>query len=215
MKTKFITQKSKFSNLERWQSYLMPKLLKQGRDERTLVPFEILFQNNSLVYNTPNANQSNKELKYVFNQLFYKEAIYGQTFKNVLILGLGLGSVVTLLQKSCEIKHVVALESNLEIIEILETYYEIKNMDIICQDIENFTTILTFDLIILDVFEDNIIPNFISNSLFLNKLKNYLTPNGILIWNTLNHKIEYEISSIFSKKVDVTGGNTFLIYNNG
>lgn len=212
MKPKFISLKKSFTLLERIRSFLFPLKLEKEMDAKTQIPFEILLQNNQIVYNTPHANQSNKELKYAFHQLFYKEKIYQKAYDKVLVLGLGLGSVIQLLQEKCTMQTIVGVESNEAVLDILRKYYNIENVEMNCSDAGFYRDESLYDLIIIDVFEDDKIPKHLLNVVYISNIMKCLAPNGKLIWNILQHKMDTSILELFTRKVHVLSGNTFCIY---
>lgn len=112
--------------------------------------------------------------------------------KRVLVLGLGLGSVIQLLEK----KHAfhgeyTAVEWDEAIIYLAEKY-TLKNIDVplmtIAADAEIFLKTYTdelFDLILVDIFQDDVIPPYFSTKTCLQKLKSILATEGLIISNRL------------------------------
>ncbi len=110
-----------------------------------------------------------------------------------LVLGFGLGSVPILLQKhgidDCLIK---GIELDEHVIELAAKYGLDKihlPLELIATDAAIYVELQqaqpTFDLIAVDVFEGDVIPDAFQSISFLEKCKSLLTPEGMLLYNTL------------------------------
>lgn len=110
---------------------------------------------------------------------------------NVLILGLGLGSIPLMLETSFGKKfNYTAVEIDEEVIDLAEKYVlnELSSpMTCIQANAEHFVyqTQEKYDLITMDVFESDIIPDVFMQIEFLSALKGCLSANGYIIYNTL------------------------------
>jgi len=85
-------------------------------------------------------------------------------FKKILVLGLGGGSIITILRNEYLYKeHITAIEIDPEIIKIAEEEFHIKSnnkLKIVCADAYDFVlkNKVEFDFVIIDLFIDNVIP---------------------------------------------------------
>lgn len=111
--------------------------------------------------------------------------------KSILLLGLGGGSVIKTIREDFKFElSITAIEIDPVVIEIAKKEFNVqddKTTKIIKDDAFNFVKKNTtkFDLIIVDIFIDNIIPDqFLSLEFWANVLDN-LEPNGTIIFNTL------------------------------
>ena len=152
---------------------------------------ELTVMNGRKVLDTLNTNYSygslQRVLKYSIDQLDLKET------KNVLILGLGGGSVVETLRKDNHFtEKITAVEIDQVIIDIADKEFNIKsnnNTDIICADAMDFVNNdkEKYDLIIVDLFIDNKVPNKFLKVEFWKSVLDLLDDDGDVIFNTLCH----------------------------
>ncbi len=112
--------------------------------------------------------------------------------KRVLILGLGLGSVIYILEKLLNKKYdYTAVEIDPEICRLCSEY----TLD----DIDTFVEVVqaeamsfleyneeTYDMIIMDIFQSAVIPQKFQTVEFLNILKSKLHPKGLCLYNRMN-----------------------------
>lgn len=204
--------KKSFPLLLKLASYFYPITI-----ERSLEPYylELVLSKNKLILNSTNANQSNEGLKQAFHQVFHQLSVYNKTYKNILVLGFGLGSVVELLQaKNCT-ENITAYENNLQVLAWLDKYYDLGNIQLHTDSAENLAHLKSnYDLIIVDLFLDNQCPEFLNKLAFWTQLKTYLSPSGMLIWNTLiptQPNVNFSMEEVFERKVEVEGVNRMWV----
>ncbi len=87
---------------------------------------------------------------------------------------------------------ITGVEIDLEMISIANKYFklnEIPNLTIINEDAIKFVqkTNKKFDLIIIDIFHDNYMPEILFESKFIENTKSLLTSGGYLLFNTMIH----------------------------
>jgi len=145
------------------------------------------------------------------NQLITKDAIYSfddkyenfyTSFKKIdwpnlkvkkaLILGLGLGSVIYMLENNFKKRFSYdCVEIDPEIIRLAEKY----SLNKIESPVQTFQTdahsyvnitIENYDLILMDVFQSAKVPSKFETLDFLNALKSILNPNGLILYNRMN-----------------------------
>ncbi len=108
-----------------------------------------------------------------------------------LILGFGLGSIPLLLEKKFDRRfHYTAVEIDETVLELANRYTmpDIASpIDFVCADAAIFleTTQETFDLICMDIFQDDTVPPAFEDLSFLKNLKQTLSPEGLLLYNRL------------------------------
>ena len=112
--------------------------------------------------------------------------------ENVLVLGLGLGSVVFMLEKNFDRKfQYTCVELDPEIIRLAH-HYTMKNLqsqiEVIQTDASMFLNLdhNKYDLILMDIFQNAKIPVFYDNRDLVEILKSKLTQNGLLLYNRMN-----------------------------
>lgn len=141
-----------------------------------------------LLLNTANANYSYGNLHKVFEEVFDLIELEKTPPKKVLILGLGSGSVIDILQRQYGFDPLItAVEIDPEIIKVLPVWTKLNldNTTIINNDA--FDAVLTldtqYDLIVVDLFVDLDVSAGIHHDEFLHKLKLLLEPSGTLLIN--------------------------------
>jgi spermidine synthase len=151
---------------------------------------EVLYTNGKLVLDTSNANYSFGGLHTVFQKAFGQFGIKDREIKNVLILGFGCGSVASILQKEYgKNVEITGVEKDKEVIELAKKYFfldKYKNLSLHCADGYDFvlnTALPSFDLIVVDIFVDLIVPEKIQEEEFISSLNKVISPNGILFYN--------------------------------
>lgn len=123
-----------------------------------------------------------------FDQL----AIDERDVSDVLVLGLGLGSVPFMLEKVFHRKyHYTVVEWDETICELAAKYTFSRmesSVDIITADAEMFVEVTeeTYDMVVVDIFEDDITPPQFTTTEFLETCKNLLKPGGLLLFNRLH-----------------------------
>jgi len=109
--------------------------------------------------------------------------------KNILVLGGGLGSVPYILEKNHGLKaHFTIVEYDLNVIKLFNKYSRprLKSVvDIVEADAEHFihNNNMTYDMIIIDLFIDDEIPEKFTSFEFLELCKANLAQNGLLLFN--------------------------------
>ncbi|GAA3512535.1 methyltransferase domain-containing protein [Aquimarina addita] len=186
---------------------------------------EITWIDGKKVLDSKNANYSYGSLQRLLSYGISK--INLQYDSEILLLGLGGGSVIQSLRKN--FKHtgkITAVEIDEMIIEIAKQEFNIvedESLTIICDDAIAYveTCQQKFDLIIIDLFIDTIVPDQFYKSDFWNNLILLTKPKGHVIFNAgINLKektnIEYLINHYqskikFTKHDEVEGSNIVLI----
>lgn len=111
---------------------------------------------------------------------------------NVLVLGLGGGSVVKLYNRAYQVRKVVGVEIDPAIIKISKEFFNLndRNLEIIKADILNYITTASyrFDLIILDAFKENRSEPKSLITDFLKTCRQALSNNGVFVVNRVNFK---------------------------
>jgi spermidine synthase len=141
---------------------------------------------------TANAVYSYGDLYDNYRKIFERMNLPNSQIEKVLILGFGLGSVPFMLEKKFEQKyHYTGIEIDENVVYLAEKYVisELNSpIEIYCADAFSFVmqTSEKFDLIAMDVFLDDIIPNNFHSQEFLIALKDLIEENGLLLYNRLS-----------------------------
>ena len=191
---------------------------------------KVYYINGKYILNAADTNYSYGELHIGFQKIFQKIKLNEKQFKNVLVLGFGTGSVVSIIQEELKINcSFVAIEKDKNVLELGNEFFEIsrfKNLKIIETDAFDFVKNCNtkFDLVIFDIYINNEIPSQFETEVFFHSLKKVIAQNGTLIYNKdINSKAMKNnlanLTNLFSKyfpefqKIQVVKNNWFYIFN--
>lgn len=202
--------------LKKILSYLYPIIIYQ-RKSTVSKNLEITWNNGQLVLDSKNTNYSFGSLQRIL-RLGLKKIGFSKikSMENILILGVAGGSVIQTISKEIKFKgKITGVEIDPEIIDIAQTFFklnEILNLEIKIDDAFEFVlkTKDRFDLIIIDVFQDTLMPHFLFENYFKDRLVFLLNQNGFILFNTMilsesenKRNLEY-IRSYDKKNFDIT-----------
>ncbi len=177
--------------LRRLLSYLIPINVYQ-KNSAISKSIEVNWNNGELVIDSKNTNYSYGSLQRIL-----RIGLKGIGFENIremeriLVLGVGGGSVFkTLVDEIKYKKELIGVEIDAEMIQIANDYFQldkIPNLTIIIDDAFEFVlkTKKTYDLIIIDIFEDTKMPNFLYEKFFMHRIVDLLNNNGFILFNTM------------------------------
>ncbi len=177
--------------LAKFFSYFIPinVVKKNSSISNTL---EVTWNNGELVLDSKNTNYSYGSLQRILRKgLKYIGFERIKKFENILVLGVAGGSVIKTLADEIKFKGTITgVEIDKEVVAIANTYFklnEIKNLDLIIDDAFEFVlkTKNKYDLIIIDIFQDTTMPNFLFEDFFINRINFLLNVNGFILFNTM------------------------------
>ncbi|SFB27774.1 Spermine/spermidine synthase [Flavobacterium swingsii] len=219
-------------NFKRLLSYLIPIKIDEAKSDINK-NLEITWNNGQLVLDSENTNFSYGSLQKVLRFGLKEIGLEGiKSFKSALILGVAGGSVIKTLVDEFQYKgKITGVEIDAETINLANKYFGLdktENLQIIITDAEKFVaeTRETYDLIIIDIFEDNIMPDFLFGNAFITNVLNLLNIDGFVVFNTIvsdnSAQIRNEkfVKLIASKNIklqripNLEGDNELLILNN-
>ena len=172
-------------------SFLIPINIYK-RKSAVSTTLEVTWTNGELVLDSKNTNYSYGSLQRILRKGLKSigfETI--QKMESILVLGVAGGSVIKTLVNEIKYKgKITGVEIDSEIIEIANTYFklnQIPNLTIIIDDAFEFVlkTNETFDLIIIDIFQDTNMPNFLFEKFFIDRIGSFLKPSGYILFNTM------------------------------
>jgi spermidine synthase len=153
---------------------------------------EVTWNNGELVLDSKNTNYSYGSLQRILRKgLKYIGFERIRNFKNIVVLGVAGGSVIKTLVDEIKFEgKIIGVEIDKEIITIANDYFKldtIPNLEIIIDDAFEFVlkTRDKYDLIIIDIFQDTTIPNFLFEDFFINRINYLLKTNGFILFNTM------------------------------
>lgn len=153
-------------------------------------PLEVWTKRGTNVLHSANANYSYDGLHRVFQKVFQAIKLKENPPQKVLLLGLGAGSVVSILQDELRIKCPIdAVEYDRMIIDIAGKHFNIQrfnNLTIHHADAYAFVQQATgpYNLIVVDVFNDNVVAERFFDEAFNSALVKLLS-NGCITFNTI------------------------------
>ncbi len=177
--------------IKRLLSYILPVKIYQKKSEFSK-NLEVTWNNGYLVLDSENTNYSFGSLQRVLKKgLKYIGYERINTFENVLILGVAGGSVIETIKNDIKFKgKITGIEIDATAIEIANKYFGLnnyKNVEIIIEDAFEFVlkTKEKYDLIVIDIFQDTKMPNFLFEDFFINRINFLLNVNGFILFNTM------------------------------
>ena len=154
---------------------------------------EVTLYNGKMLLNTKNTNYSFGSLQSILKKgLLDIGAAEIDRMESILILGVAGGSVVqTLVTDFSFSKKITGVELDSEIIHIANSYFgldKIPNFKCFIDDAEKFVQTDTshYDLIIIDIFKDTEMPEFLFQESFISNSKQLLNKNGYILFNTMH-----------------------------
>jgi spermidine synthase len=213
-------------------SFVQPVLVEARKG--TVTPYlEVTRFKGKYRLNGSTVNYSFGGLHNIFDQLFRKTKIWEFEFKNVLLLGMGAGSVIHLISEKYGIRcPITAVEKDEVVIELSEKYFNIENyefLNVISDDAFRYTsnTKEKYDLIISDLFVEDKVPDIFGSREYLSTLRGISNDRCCVIYNKMTqrstHKKELaELSDHFESifpgsvvhKLYTQGSeNSLLFYN--
>ena len=171
---------------------------------------EVTWNNGQLVLDSQNTNYSYGSLQRILRKgLKYIGFERIKSFENILILGVAGGSVIKTLVDEIKFKgKITGVELDAEIIKIANSFFklhEIQNLEIIIDDAFEYVlkTKDKYDLIVIDIFQDTTMPNFLFEDFFINRINFLLNINGFILFNTMVINDKEQIRNIdYKKKFD-------------
>lgn len=209
-------------------SYIIP--LNIYRKKSTISKsLEVTWANGKLVLDSQNTNYSYGSLQRILKKGLYTIGYDNiLSMQQILVLGVAGGSVIKTLIDEIKFKgQITGVDIDKEIIDLANEYFNLnayQNLSIHIMDAFEFVlkTKIKYDLIIIDVFQDTKMPNFLFEKSFIQNIENILNKNSLVLFNTMilnnEHNLRNEIygnkfnPSIFSiEKIPRVEQNNELI----
>jgi spermidine synthase len=191
---------------------------------------EVWYVYGKYTLNTDKANYSYGSLHNVLTKAFRFLKIGDRSIENVLVLGFGAGSAVSILLEDYKMDcKITAVEKDPVVIRLANKYFNIDRftgLELVCDDAYEYVqhSKNTFDLILVDVFIDIEVPACFEEEIFLKALKSRMSENSVLLFNHVCHtKESTQATKDLARIMDVVigetkimqiGGNMMLIYYN-
>ncbi|MBY5957391.1 hypothetical protein KUV50_04530 [Membranicola marinus] len=196
---------------KKWWSYLLPVHLESVGSELNEA-LDLYLIKNRLRLTTLDAIYSFDDKYYNFHKAFEHFEL-PPNGAHVLILGLGLGSIPFMLEKTFQKDyHYTGVDLDDAVLYLFAKYQQ-ERLKSPLQIIETDATLFMqsqsnrYNLICIDVFIGEIVPSHVKTNAFIRQLKNALLPGGRILWNMLydtneqaravDKFIEYQFRTIF------------------
>ncbi len=194
-------------------SFIYPLKVKTIQSDRSGA-LEVTLVNGKLVIDSENANYSYGSLQRVLKKgLSYIGKQKLKQLNSILILGVAGGSVIKTLREDFKLEaKITGVEIDPDVIELANTHFQLyktPNLELITEDAFKYikSTNHTYDLIIIDIFNDTQMPHELFEIWFWNLISNQLNSKGICLFNTLystkkelerNDKLKALLTPLFS-----------------
>lgn len=140
--------------------------------------------------------------------------------KNVLILGLGGGTAAKVIRKYFPEVVITGVEIDPVMIELGEKYLELGRykVNIILGDAMDFMSGKykrksgKYDLILIDIYLGDIVPEKFEDMKFIHNLKSHLTKSGVCVFNRLYYGEKRPQAMRFGEKLEKIFSNVDYIY---
>ena len=177
--------------IKRLLSYILPVKIYQKKSEFSK-NLEVTWNNGYLVLDSENTNYSFGSLQRVLKKgLKYIGYERIQNFESILVLGVAGGSVIETLKKEVKFEgKITGVEIDAAVVELATKYFGLgnyNNVSIVIDDAFEYVlkTKEKYDLIIIDIFQDTTMPNFLFEDFFINRINFLLNVNGFILFNTM------------------------------
>ena len=176
---------------KKYLSYILPIKIYQKKS-KVSKNLEVTWNNGQLVLDSENTNYSFGSLQRILRKgLKYIGFKRIQNFDSVLVLGVAGGSVIkTLVDEVKFTGKITGVEIDEEIVKIANSYFklnQIPNLELVIDDAFEYVlkTKEKYDLIIIDIFQDTTMPNFLFEDFFIKRINFLLKINGFILFNTM------------------------------
>jgi spermidine synthase len=177
--------------LKKLLSYFIPINVFQQKSNISQT-LEVTWIDGELVLDSKNTNYSYGNLQRILRKgLKFIGFERIKTMDHILVLGVAGGSVIKTLVDEIDFEgKITGVEIDNSVITIANEYFhldQIKNLEIIIDDAFEFVlkTNDKYDLVIIDVFQDTKMPNFLFETFFINRICYLLQPKGFILFNTI------------------------------
>jgi spermidine synthase len=143
-----------------------------------------------------------------------KDVIIHSLVKQILVLGVGGGTLFPMLHKRFPEAHITAVDIDHEIISFYKKYFAADTNSyttLVCKDARGFikSTKQRFDLIIVDLYIGNDVPEFVTEKSFFTTINKNISPAGNVLVNYFtdtnqwkkSQKLFITLSGIFNSVV--------------
>jgi spermidine synthase len=175
----------------KYLSYLIPVTIHKSNSKLSKT-LEVTYNNGNLVLDSQNANYSFGSLQRILKKgLRFIGFDRIRNFNSVLVLGVAGGSVIHTLVNDIKFKgKITGVELDSDVIVLAKKYFDLdkfQNLELIIGDAFEFVlkTKDKYDLIIIDIFLDTTMPNFLFEDYFIQRVQYLMHLDGFILFNTM------------------------------
>ena len=161
-----------------------------------------------------------KKLVFNYTKLAFSSLLLIDNPKNVLIIGLGGGTLSNMIHELYPSAHIENVEIDPAVIKVARDYFNFIETDKVTAKVQDGRIFIKraalkkqqFDWIILDAFNGDYIPEHLLTKEFFEEIKSVLAEDGIVAANTFSSSKLYEHESatyhaVFGDFINVTANN--------
>ena len=161
-----------------------------------------------------------KKLVFNYTKLAFSSLLLIDNPKNVLIIGLGGGTLSNMIHELYPSAHIENVEIDPAVIKVARDYFNFIETDNVTTKVQDGRIFIKraalksqqFDWIILDAFNGDYIPEHLLTKEFFEEIKSVLAEGGIVAANTFSSSKLYEHESatyhaVFGDFINVTANN--------
>ncbi len=170
-------------------SFIFPFTVEERKSEVS-GKLEVQYASGKYRLDSTNVNYSFGGLHEVMQKAFSQFNIRNRNLKNALILGFGTGSVASILQNEYGKQvSLTGVEKDPVVLELGRKYFDLdqyKDLKLELMDVYDFvlnSSAVPYDLVIVDVFIDLLVPEKVREERFITVLNGFLSDRGILFFN--------------------------------
>ena len=198
---------SLLSSFKKFASHFHPILdSRQSTYNGTLL---VGYVNGKKILNTQNANYSFGSLHRIMR--FALAEVSCPETEDILLLGLGGGSVISILKDDLQrTNHIVAVDFDPIVIEVAREDFGLDrhaNTEVISMDAASFmeNTSKTFGLIIIDLFINNVVPRAFFQEAFWQDIIRSTIPRGKIVFNLIAKTLDQALLDQVTEQLQQAG----------
>ena len=213
-------------SFKKYLSFLYPITIEKFNTKFNGV-MELKWVNGVKILDSKSANYSYGSLQTILKRGLQRLK-WDHSIQEILVLGLGGGSIIPTIRLDFNVvAHIDLIDIDSDLIKIARAHFQIDNyedVEVYCEDAMEYVdqTKKKYDLVIVDLFIDNIIPTQFIDEQFIYKLDRLLNINGKILFNTIringdrsNYNNLYEFFSKMNYQIEsllqIEGENDLLL----
>lgn len=201
--------------IKRLLSYFLP-IKEYEVPSNTSTNLEVTWNNGQLVLDSKHTNYSFGSLEKVLKKgMLHIGFPVIKNMESILLLGVAGGSAIKIIRNEIKcIGKITGVDIDPKIIQIAYDYFHLgsyTNVDILIKDAQEFINEnnAKYDLIIIDIFEDDCMPNFLFETNFIANIIRAMNKNSYILFNFMllndyDKKLQKFISNFNTKEFSIT-----------